>query len=139
MVRGEGGPFGAVIVDAEGAVVGRGWNRVLASCDPTAHAEISAIRDACSRLKRYWLTGCRIYATCEPCPMCFGAIAWARLEEIVCAADRRLAAAIGFADDHIYGEVCRPPELRQPPTRRVDVPGVEPLMRSWRTLDTPRY
>jgi len=81
METGKGGPFGAVIV-RNGEIVGRGWNRVTSTNDPTAHAEIVAIRDACDRLGTFSLAGCEIYTSCEPCPMCFAAIYWARLERI---------------------------------------------------------
>jgi tRNA(Arg) A34 adenosine deaminase TadA len=102
---GEGGPFGAVIV-RNGEIVGRGWNRVTSTNDPTAHAEIAAIRDACRRLGTFSLAGCEIYTSCEPCPMCLAAIYWARLERIYYAATRQDAAAIGFDDSRIYKEVA---------------------------------
>lgn len=107
MTRGDGGPFGAVIV-RNGEIIGRGWNRVLRTNDPTAHAEIVAIRDACARLASYWLVDCEIYVNCEPCPMCLAAIYWARLRAVHYAAGRADAAAIGFADEHIYEDIGRP-------------------------------
>jgi len=107
MRRGDGGPFGAVIV-REGKVVGRGWNRVLATNDPTAHAEIVALRDACATLGKYWLEDCRIFVNCEPCPMCLAAIYWARIQTLTYGATRMDAAEIGFDDDRIYREVCLP-------------------------------
>jgi guanine deaminase len=85
MEAGEGGPFGAVVVQ-DGKIVGRGWNRVTSTNDPTAHAEIVAIRDACANLNTFSLAGCEIHTSCEPCPMCFAAIYWARLERIYYAA-----------------------------------------------------
>lgn len=114
MELGEGGPFGAVIVQA-GEVVGRGWNRVTSTNDPTAHAEILAIRDACCRLKRFSLAGCEIYASCEPCPMCLAAIYWARIERIYHAATREDAAEAGFDDCRFYRELLSPPEIRAIP------------------------
>ncbi len=106
-----GGPFGAVVV-RQGEVIGRGQNRVLALCDPTAHAEMLAIREACSTLGTFELTGCELYTSCEPCPMCLGAIHWSRLEHVYYAADRGDAAAIGFDDQHIYQEFAKRPEQR---------------------------
>lgn len=102
---GEGGPFGAVIVK-DGKVVGQGWNRVTSTNDPTAHAEITAIRDACRRLGTFSLAGCEIYTSCEPCPMCLAAIYWARLDRVYYAATRQDAAAVGFDDSRIYDELA---------------------------------
>jgi tRNA(Arg) A34 adenosine deaminase TadA len=97
---GHGGPFGALIVRG-GQVVGRGWNRVIVDCDPTAHAEILAIREAGARLGDHRLLGCTLYSSCEPCPMCLAAAYWARLERVVFAAGAADAAALGFDDRHI--------------------------------------
>jgi guanine deaminase len=102
---GEGGPFGAVIV-RNGEIIGRGWNRVTSTCDPTAHAEMNAIRDACRHLHDFSLAGCEIYTSCEPCPMCLAAIYWARLEKVHYAATRQDAAAAGFDDSRIYDELA---------------------------------
>jgi guanine deaminase len=102
-----GGPFGAVIVRDQ-QIIGRGWNTVSATNDPTAHGEIVAIRDACARLKTFHLAGCEIYSSCEPCPMCLSAIYWARLDRIYYAADRNEAAAAGFADEQLYRELSLP-------------------------------
>ena len=102
---GEGGPFGAVIV-RNGTIVGRGWNRVTSANDPTAHAEITAIRDACRRLESFSLAGCEIFTSCEPCPMCLAAIYWARLDRVYYAATREDAAAVGFDDGRIYEELA---------------------------------
>ena len=107
MEAGEGGPFGAVIV-RDGAVVGRGWNRVTSANDPTAHAEIEAIRDACATLGTYSLAGCEIYASCEPCPMCLAAICWARIDALYFAASRDDAADAGFDDALLYEEISKP-------------------------------
>jgi tRNA(Arg) A34 adenosine deaminase TadA len=102
--NGKGGPFGCVIV-RDGVVVGRGCNGVTSSNDPTAHAEIVAIRDACQRLGTYQLTGCEVYTSCEPCPMCLGALYWARPRRVVYAATRYEAAEAGFDDAFIYEEI----------------------------------
>ena len=107
MRRNHGGPFGAVVV-RKGKIVGRGWNRVTSSNDPTAHAEIVAIRDACRRLKTFRLDDCELYTSCEPCPMCLSAIYWARLSRVYYANTRKDAAHIQFDDEFIYTEVSRP-------------------------------
>jgi guanine deaminase len=117
MKSGCGGPFGAVVVRGA-TVVGRGCNRVTSRLDPTAHAEIVAIREACRRLGTFSLAGCRIYCSCEPCPMCLAAIHWARLDAVAYAADRRDAARAGFDDAFLYEELRRPPRRRTVPVRR---------------------
>lgn len=99
-----GGPFGAVIVK-DGQIVGEGANRVTASNDPTAHAEVVAIRDACQKLNTFDLSGCEIYTSCEPCPMCLSAVYWARLSKIYFANTKKDAAHIDFDDDFIYQEI----------------------------------
>ena len=106
MRRGKGGPFGAVVVRS-GQIIGRGWNQVTSSNDPTAHAEVVAIRAACRRLKTFQLKDCELYVSCEPCPMCLAAIYWARIKTVYYANTRKDAAKIGFDDDFIYAEVCR--------------------------------
>jgi guanine deaminase len=106
-----GGPFGAVVV-REGKIIGRGANRVTVAHDPTAHAEVSAIRDACAYLGDFSLQGCELYVNCMPCPMCLGAIYWARIERIYFAATASDAAAIGFDDVYIAEELARPVEQR---------------------------
>lgn len=111
----EGGPFGTVIVKDD-IIIGRGNNKVLLSSDPTAHAEMVAIREACQHLKSHQLTGCTIYTSCEPCPMCLGAIYWARPDRIVYACTRQDAASIDFDDDFIYKEIERHPSERHIPT-----------------------
>lgn len=98
----EGGPFGAVVVDKEGKIIGRGNNRVLIDNDPTAHAEIIAIRDACCNINSYDLKNCKIYSTSEPCPMCLSAIIWANIKEVYFVTDRYEVGNIGFRDDIIY-------------------------------------
>lgn len=112
MDRGEGGPFGCVIV-RNGEVIGRGYNKVTSSNDPSAHAEVVAIRDACSFLNTFQLTGCDVYTSCEPCPMCLGAIYWARPDRVFYACTRDDAAHIGFDDDFIYNEIAIPIEARR--------------------------
>ena len=102
----EGGPFGAVLVCA-GKIIGEGWNRVVASSDPTAHAEIGAIRMACAVVNSFHLPETTLYASSEPCPMCLSAAYWARIERIVFANSRSEAAAIGFCDDELYSELNR--------------------------------
>jgi guanine deaminase len=137
MKSGNGGPFGAVIVRNE-RIIGSGWNRVLATNDPTAHAEIVAIRDACERTGSYWLEGCRIYVSCEPCPMCLAAVYWARIEELVYAATRKDAAAIEFADDRIYREICLPAGKRSLNISQCLRPEALQVMQKWLTLEEKR-
>lgn len=110
--KSEGGPFGAVVVRG-GRVLSRGWNQVLAWNDPTAHAEVIAIREACGRLKRFHLEDCELYTSCEPCPMCLSAIYWARLKTVYFANTRQDAARIGFDDAAIYAEVAEPVKKRR--------------------------
>lgn len=107
----QGGPFGCVIVK-DGKIVGKGFNRVTSTNDPTAHAEVVAIRDACKNLNSFQLDGCEIYTSCEPCPMCLGAIYWARPDVVYYANTRNDAAAIGFDDALIYDEITILPENR---------------------------
>lgn len=107
-----GGPFGAVIA-RDGEIVAEGVNRVTANHDPTAHAEVSAIRAACSQLQTFDLTGCEIYTSCEPCPMCLGAIYWAHLDRIYYGANQHDAASINFDDAFIYRELAVPVEERE--------------------------
>jgi guanine deaminase len=118
MREGHGGPFGAVIVK-DGVIIARGFNRVTSSLDPTAHAEIDAIRKACQRLADFRLGGCEIFINCEPCPMCLAALYWAGIDKITYAATRKDAAAIGFADDLIYEEIGKPPDGRRIPMVQV--------------------
>ncbi len=112
MRRGQGGPFGAVVV-RDGKVVGRGWNQVTSAKDPTAHAEIVAIRQACRRLKAFQLDDCDLYTSCEPCPMCLSAIYWARLRNVFYGNTRKDAAKIDFDDDFLYREVGLPIRRRK--------------------------
>lgn len=118
MDGGQGGPFGAVIVHG-GRIVGEGQNRVTSSHDPTAHAEVVAIRAACAALGRFDLRGCVVYTSCEPCPMCLAALYWARVDRVYYGNDRADAARIGFDDAFLYREVALPPEERQLPMQRL--------------------
>jgi guanine deaminase len=113
-----GGPFGAVVV-RRGKIVGRGWNQVTSTNDPTAHAEVSAIRDACRRLKTFQLNDCELYTSCEPCPMCLAAIYWARCRRVYYGNTRHDAARIDFADDFIYREIARPIARRTIPMKQL--------------------
>ena len=134
-----GGPFGAVIV-RDDRIVAEGWNQVTSTNDPTAHAEIVAIRNACSALNRLNLPDCDIYTNCEPCPMCLGAIYWARLRIIYYSSTRADAARIGFDDDFIYKEVALPPELRKVPTIRIVEPRSDFVFNEWvNSLEKKRY
>lgn len=117
MRSGKGGPFGAVIVK-DGEIIAEGFNQVTSANDPTAHAEVMAIRAACAKLGRFDLKGCEIYTSCEPCPMCLAAIYWARLDRIHYANDRDQAAAIGFDDEFLYREIPKPIAERSIPTER---------------------
>ena len=114
-VRNGGGPFGAVIAK-DGEIIAEGSNRVTIDNDPTAHAEVCTIRKACEKLGTFDLKGCVIYTSCEPCPMCFGAIYWAHLEKIYYANDRKDARKIGFDDDFIYEEIAIEPQYRKKPS-----------------------
>lgn len=115
MRRGDGGPFGAVVV-RDGGIVGEGWNRVLATNDPTAHGEIVAIRDACSRIGSFSLESCEIFTTGEPCPMCLGAIHWARIRAIHHGFRISEAAAVGFDDREFFRQMTLPPGERRIPS-----------------------
>ncbi len=117
MLAGHGGPFGAVIVK-DGEVIAEGWNQVTTLNDPTAHAEVVAIRTAASRLQSFSLAGCVLYTSCEPCPMCLAATYWARVDRILYAAAREDAAAIGFDDDFLYREIPLPIAKRSLPTHQ---------------------
>ena len=126
-----GGPFGAVVAAGE-RVVAEGVNRVTASCDPTAHAEIVAIRAAGGALSRFSLEGLTLYASCEPCPMCLAACYWARLDRVVFAADRFDARAAGFDDVHLYEELTRPATERALPLLRLEVADRLAPFAAWR-------
>ncbi len=115
MKLGHGGPFGAVIVK-DNQIISEGWNKVSSSNDPTAHAEIVAIRKACSILNNFNLAGCEIYTSCEPCPMCLSAIYWSRIDAIYYANTREDAAKINFDDQFLYSEISKPNQMRKIPT-----------------------
>jgi guanine deaminase len=116
-----GGPFGAVVVQ-DGEIVGQGMNRVTVKNDPTAHAEVTAIRDACRELGTFSLVGCDLYASCEPCPMCAAAAFWARVNRVVFAATHEDAARAGFDDTVLREEMHRPPADRRVPEIRIPLP-----------------
>lgn len=118
MRAGFGGPFGAVIT-RNGEVIAVGYNKVTSANDPTAHAEVTAIREACKALDNFDLSGCEIYTSCEPCPMCLSAIYWARLDKIYYANTRQDAADIGFDDEFLYREIPKPIAERSIPTIKV--------------------
>ena len=139
MEAGGGGPFGAVVV-RDGQIVGEGWNRVTSTNDPTAHAEIVAIRAACQALASFSLEGCEIYTSCEPCPMCLTAIYWARLARIYYGNDRMAAAQIGFDDALLYREVALPVEARLIPAVRLLADEAHEAFLAWeRKPDKIRY
>lgn len=127
---GEGGPFGAVIV-RDGKIIAEGWNRVVASHDPTAHAEISAIRTACTGANSFHLHGCTLYASSEPCPMCLSAAYWAHIDRIVFANSRAEAAAIGFCDDELYSELNRHFSARSIVMEHRPTPGALKPLERW--------
>lgn len=131
---GKGGPFGAVVVK-DGEIIGRGSNSVTLLNDPTAHAEVMAIREACQHLGRFQLEGCEIYTSCEPCPMCLGAIYWARPERIYYAADKNDAAVAGFDDSFIYEELDRPAMERKIASEQHDSEPAQEVFRRWINLE----
>jgi tRNA(Arg) A34 adenosine deaminase TadA len=127
---GTGGPFGAVVVK-DGEIIGEGCNEVTTANDPTAHAEVVAIRNACRHIANFSLEGAVIYASCEPCPMCLASIYWARLSRLVYANTRHQAAAIGFDDAFLYDEVPLEPEKRSLPTTHLPSDDAESAFRLW--------
>lgn len=129
----DGGPFGAVIA-RNGEVIARGWNKVTTSNDPTAHAEITAIRAAAAALGTFQLRGCVLYTSCEPCPMCLGATYWARLDRLVFAANRQDAAQAGFDDQHIYNELSKPVFARDLPTQNILREQALEIFTEWRNM-----
>ncbi|MEZ4790130.1 MAG: nucleoside deaminase [Flavobacteriales bacterium] len=139
MERGDGGPFGCVIVK-NGVIVGRGNNRVTSSNDPTAHAEVVAIREACKQLGSFQLEGCVLYTSCEPCPMCLGAIYWARPDRIVFAGTRVDAADAGFDDQLIYDELPLPYSERRIRTEHLLREDAQAVFEAWKAKeDKVRY
>ncbi len=134
-----GGPFGAVVVN-DGQIVGRGCNQVTSTNDPTAHAEIVAIRDACQHLRTFSLAGCEIYASCEPCPMCLAAIYWARIERVYYGCSCTDADAIDFSDRLIRDELLLPTSARKVPLIPLDKGESLALFDEWRAkADKIRY
>jgi guanine deaminase len=125
-----GGPFGAVVVK-NGNVIGKGGNQVSSLNDPTAHAEIMAIRDACRNINSFDLSGATLYTTCEPCPMCLSAIYWANIEMVYYCSTRHDAASIGFKDNHIYEELNCEIEKRKIPFRHFGHKKATELFREW--------
>ncbi len=131
---GTGGPFGAVVVK-DGEIVGRGRNMVTAHNDPTAHAEVQAIRDACRNLGTFQLDGCELYASSEPCPMCFGAIYWARPDRIYFGASCEVAADAGFDDTFIYEEIVKPVSEYSIPTEQHDAALAAVTFERWKRFE----
>ncbi|MHC4471178.1 MAG: nucleoside deaminase [Planctomycetota bacterium] len=134
MQQGLGGPFGAVIA-RDGEILAEGWNQVTSSNDPTAHAEVIAIRRACEKLGTFDLTGSEIYSSCEPCPMCLSAILWARLDRLCYSNTREQAAAAGFDDARFYEETRRPAGERGLPTVRLPLAEAERALEIWKGRD----
>lgn len=130
MNKNEGGPFGAVIIK-DGQIVGRGNNKVTSTNDPTAHAEVVAIREACKNLNSFQLTGCVLYTSCEPCPMCLGAIYWARPDKVYYGCTKVDAANIGFDDNFIYDELEKPIHGRTIPFVQLDREAAIKLFEEW--------
>ncbi len=129
-----GGPFGALIV-LDGKIIGRGVNRVTGNNDPTAHAEIVAIREACKKLQNFRLENAVIYTSCEPCPMCLGAIYWARISKIIFAASNQDAAKAGFDDSFIYEEIPLPLEERSIPISKLEIPDYFKPFKTWTEME----
>lgn len=123
-------PYGAVIVK-DGRIVGRGRNRAGSACDPTAHSEIMAIRDACATLGTSDLSGCELYASGEPCPMCAGAVWWARIERVTYGAAMSDSDALGLGCPELYEEVSRPTDARRVPSERLMIDEAVAVLRGW--------
>lgn len=133
-IKNEGGPFGAVIVK-DGVIIATGANRVTANNDPTAHAEVCAIRDACTKLQTFNLEGCEIYSSCEPCPMCLGAIYWAHLDKLYYACNKDDAADAGFDDSFIYKELELKREDRNLQSEILLPQEAKVVFESWKTQE----
>lgn len=127
---GHGGPFGAVVVRG-GRILGEGGNRVIVDADPTAHAEVVAIREACRTVGDYHLQGAELYASCEPCPMCLAALHWARIGRVFYASPREAAAEAGFDDAHIAKQLTVPPDERALPMVRLRCPEAQTPFEAW--------
>jgi len=130
MLAGEGGPFGALVVRGD-QIIAQGWNRVTSTNDPTAHAEVVAIRDACAKLNTFRLDGCVLYASCEPCPMCLAATYWSRVDRLIFAASRSDAAAAGFDDEWLYQELPRLHTERKMPTAQAMQAEAQAVFQEW--------
>ena len=133
MRKGHGGPFGAVIVK-DGEIVGRSYNRGFQKCDPTAHAEVEAIRDACKNLKTAELAGCTIYSSGEPCPMCMGAIYWAQIDAVVFANSKELSEGTGFDDRKLYKELALPWKSRALSMSHLELDSAKEAFREWQEM-----
>ena len=134
-----GGPFGCVVV-RRGEIIARGQNRVTSTNDPTAHAEVIAIREACARLGTFQLDDCELYTSCEPCPMCLAAIYWARIPRVYFGCNRDDAAAIGFDDDFIYRQLALPPPERTVPMQSLLRTEAQAVFQAWQIkADKVRY
>lgn len=133
MRKREGGPFGAVIVK-DGQILGRGHNTVLKSHDPTAHAEINAIRQACASIQKHHLTGAVLYTNFEPCPMCLAALYWADIRTLYYSGDRLDAQRIGFMDNRLYQEFSIPEKEREMSSTRLSLPEMDHLMEEWNQM-----
>jgi len=129
----DGGPFGAVI-SRQNKIIATGWNRVTSTNDPTAHAEVVALRAAAAELRSFSLEGCVLYSSCEPCPMCLGAAYWARVERVVFAGTRQDAAGAGFDDEFLYRELALPPASRQLPMQQMLRDKAVDVFNEWRRL-----
>lgn len=132
--KGRGGPFAALVVQ-EGQILSRGTNLVTSTNDPTAHAEVVAIREACKKLGSFQLTGCELYSSCEPCPMCMGAIYWARPAAVYYANTRSDAAAIGFDDEFLYREITMPLKERKIPLTQLMRTEALEAFREWEKME----
>jgi len=130
MESGAGGPFGCVVVK-DNQIIAEGWNQVTSSNDPTAHAEVTAIRKACEKLQSFQLQDCVIYTSCEPCPMCLGAIYWARPQQVFYGCDRQDAADIAFDDQFIYDEIDAPIGQRKIPFKQLSQAEAIQVFHAW--------
>jgi tRNA(Arg) A34 adenosine deaminase TadA len=130
ITKGDGGPFGA-LVTKDGKIISEGWNSVVSGNDPTAHAEINAIRQACKKLNTFHLAGCTLYASSEPCPMCLAAAYWARVDRIVFANSRIEAAKAGFSDESLYTELALDAAERQIPMQCINIDGAKDVFAKW--------
>lgn len=128
--KNNGGPFGAIVVK-DGRIIGKGTNSVVSDNDPTSHAEINAIREACKNLNSFQLENCEIYSSCEPCPMCLGAIYWARPAKLIFASTRHDAADAGFDDAMLYQEISLQPSDRELPSEYLPLEKAKKLFEEW--------